>query len=118
MNIFNLFLCVSLGAAATISQPSGKFGVSMSSTKLIDTSRTETYAPDAQDRAVMISLFYPSGSAKRCNAQMIPYMPPATAAFQDQLYSVSQWIPIKIETYFANIVNNQETNFFAGIRYT
>ncbi len=37
----------------------------------------------------MVSMFYPSGLKNDCEAQMVPYMPPATAALQDNYFSVS-----------------------------
>ena len=62
-------------------KPNGVFQVGMGTMELIDKSRIQPFAPTAQPRKFMISLFYPVNSRKQTSP--VKYMPPETAAFED-----------------------------------
>jgi len=95
-NLFTLILHFSVGSTSTIPNPDGPYGVSVSTAKLVDNSRRDPFAPDSRKRAVMVSMFYPSGHVEDCKTEVVSYMPPASAALQDQLFSVCN-------TYFKKI---------------
>ena len=73
-------------ASAIIPPPGGQYGVGLTTIKLTDRTRTDVYAPDHGHRNVMVSAFYPAASAEKCNTVLVDYMPPATAAIEDQYY--------------------------------
>jgi len=89
VSILNALLHISVGSTATIPEGGGPYGVSLGTAKLVDNSRLDPYASDSRKRALMVSMFYPSGLKEDCNAQVAAYMPPATASLQDEYYSVS-----------------------------
>ena len=89
MNLLSVLLHFSVGHTATIPTPDGPYGVSVNTAKLVDTTRCDPFASDSRKRAIMVSMFYPSGLKKDCETQIVPYMPPATAALQDNFFSVS-----------------------------
>ncbi|MCJ1307242.1 hypothetical protein MMC25_000888 [Agyrium rufum] len=68
--------------------PNGTFSTSLKTTLLIDESRLDPFAPSPELRAIAISTFYPLPATKRCTLSSSPYMPPLTAAFEDQAYAV------------------------------
>lgn len=74
-------------AAVTIPHPNGTYGVDISTIKLTDTSRLDPFAPTLESRSVMTSLFYPAAQINKCQFQLLDYMPPTTAAFEDEAYS-------------------------------
>ncbi|KAF2202601.1 PAF acetylhydrolase family protein [Delitschia confertaspora ATCC 74209] len=77
------FLAFYANGKILIPPPEGKYAVSMSSTKLVDPSRTDPYDPNHGQRAVMVSLFYPV-PIKECEQTcIIDYMPPTTARYLD-----------------------------------
>ncbi|KAH3970154.1 1-alkyl-2-acetylglycerophosphocholine esterase [Parastagonospora nodorum] len=60
------------------------FDVSITTAALTDTDRLDPYAKDNRARTIMISSFNP---IKVChNKTVVPYMPPGTAAAQDEKY--------------------------------
>src|SRR5436305_2377386 len=73
-------------ASAIIPKPSGPYGVSLRMMKLTDSRRLDPFSPRIHLRNVMISAFYPGASANQCSASFVDYMPPATAAIEDQYY--------------------------------
>jgi len=108
--VFTLGLWILLGKAATIPRPGGPYGVSLSTAKLVDTSRRDPFAPDSRKRAVMVSTFVPSGLNETCNSEISPYMPPATAALQDQYFSVS------VLKFMSDLQNLISRNLMKSIR--
>ncbi len=83
------FLCYSLAAvdATTIPQPNGTYGVNLSTMRLTDHKRVDPYSPHQKPRSVMVSAFYPAAPIAECETRLVEYMPPATAAVEDQYYS-------------------------------
>jgi pimeloyl-ACP methyl ester carboxylesterase len=85
--LLSLFsLPVTTNASAILPKPSGPYGVSLSTMKLTDNKRVDPFSPHSRSRNVMISAFYPGVSAYKCNTRLVNYMPPATAAIEDQYY--------------------------------
>ena len=78
---------LSNGTVVAIPPPNGTFGVNISTMKLTDTSRFDPFPSTPVHRSVMLSVFYPVASAKSCKVQLAEYMPPTTAAVEDQSYA-------------------------------
>jgi pimeloyl-ACP methyl ester carboxylesterase len=74
-------------ASVIIPKPSGPYGVSLRTMELTDSQRLDPFSPRTHVRNVMISAFYPGVSANQCSTRFVDYMPPATAAIEDQYYS-------------------------------
>lgn len=83
-----LLTLVSVVASITVPlpKPSGPYGVASNTAKLVDLSRLDPFAPVQQPRAVMISVFYPVESSS-CTYSLRSYLPPRTAAFEDQHFA-------------------------------
>jgi pimeloyl-ACP methyl ester carboxylesterase len=64
---------------------SPRFDVAITTSMLTDTDRLDPYAKDGRARSIMISSFNPVTKCHHKTQQ--PYMPPATAAFEDEKYS-------------------------------
>ena len=73
-------------ASAIIPKPGGKYGVGLSTMKLTDRTRVDPFASHREYRNVMISTFYPAASANNCSTTHVDYMPPATAAIENEYY--------------------------------
>ncbi|KAI4141685.1 MAG: hypothetical protein LQ340_007571 [Diploschistes diacapsis] len=91
--VLSLFLCLPLWAltkASTfnIPPPNGTYGVDVKALELIDTSRLDPYAPKAENRSLMVSVFYPSRYSANCTMKFAQYLPNATAAFENQQLAV------------------------------
>lgn len=82
-----LLFTVTARASAIIPKPSGPYGVSLRTMELTDSQRLDPFSPRTHVRNVMISAFYPGVSANQCSTRFVDYMPPATAAIEDQYYS-------------------------------
>lgn len=82
-----LFALAAANVVAIIPKPQGKYGVSLTTMRLTDKTRIDPFSPDHQLRSVMVSAFYPIASANQGNTAIVDYMPPATAAIEDQFYS-------------------------------
>lgn len=81
---------LSSGARAVVllPRPLGPYNVDIITMKLVDLTRLDLFAPSSQPRAVMVSAFYPvSRHCESKSCRFIDYMPPATAAIEDQDYS-------------------------------
>jgi len=78
---------LSNGSVVAIPPPNGTFGVNIRTMKLTDTSRFDPFAPTPENRSAMLSVFYPVAFSKSCNIQLAEYMPPTTAAVEDQSYA-------------------------------
>jgi pimeloyl-ACP methyl ester carboxylesterase len=61
--------------------PTGPFEVDLGTLELVDSSRTQPFAPSLQPRKLMVSLFYPVNSAQ--GTTTANYMPPETAIYED-----------------------------------
>ena len=88
--IVALYIIVSFVQAATVfPQPTGPYEVGISTMKLVDEARLDTFAPDNRTRAVMVSAFYPVKKPSACYpTRVVDYMPPATAAFLESTYGL------------------------------
>ena len=62
-------------------KPDSSYEVGLGTMELTDKSRLQLFAPSVQPRHFMVSLFYPVHSHK--STTPVNYMPPETAAFQD-----------------------------------
>ncbi|ORY19304.1 PAF acetylhydrolase family protein [Clohesyomyces aquaticus] len=86
LSILHLLFLSTAYAQIIIPEPKGQYAVGRSTIKLTDSSRKDPYDPNHGPRNVMTSLFYPisrNNCPKICPGQ---YMPPATAALNDQMY--------------------------------
>lgn len=89
-NLFLLFLltfqgsCKATNNVLPIVGPQ-HFDVAVSTASLTDTGRLDPFAKDGRQRKVMISLFAPVANCRRKNVEA--YMPPATAAFQNDKFA-------------------------------
>ncbi|ORX91325.1 alpha/beta-hydrolase [Basidiobolus meristosporus CBS 931.73] len=63
----------------SLPEPSGPFKVGTVALKLLDSSRMDPYAPNAQKRELMIQIYYPTRNTQY--STISPYMPHATAQF-------------------------------------
>jgi hypothetical protein len=63
---------------------SPRFDVAITTAAMIDTDRVDPYANDGRARSIVISSFSPVNTCHE--KQIVPYMPPATAGFQDEKY--------------------------------
>ena len=87
--VFN-FLVLFIHAAIVIPQPTARYQVGINTMKLVDkTRRLDPFAPDNRTRAIMVSAFYPVEESSACYPfRIVNYMPPTTAAFIDNEYSI------------------------------
>lgn len=77
-------------SAVTIHPTSGRYAIDSSVHVLVDHSREDPFAAaDGRTKArrVLISSFVPVGRFEECDPYTVPYMPPATAAAYDAVYS-------------------------------
>lgn len=86
LTLFLLTLYVSTSQSKVLlPKPSGRYDVGLQTAKLLDKTREDPFAPSQRPRALMVSFFYPAGrDSALCLAD---YMPPATAAFEDQRFA-------------------------------
>ncbi|RYP23414.1 hypothetical protein DL765_001119 [Monosporascus sp. GIB2] len=77
-----------LASTSAVSFPAtiGPYNTSIAITQLIDHNRLDPYAPTAQPRTLMISLFHPVPPAACCPS-LVPYMDPISATFEDEQYA-------------------------------
>lgn len=90
MHLTTIFLFFAASnAQILLPKPSGRYVVNQTIVQLTDDSRIDPYQPGNIPRSVLISTFYPSSELK-ASSQFCPspYLPPLTAAFLDQKYSV------------------------------
>ena len=65
----------------------GRYDVGISMMKMVDRNRQDPFAPIAGPRAVMTSMYFPVNKGHDCEPKrLMPYMPPKTAAFEDQMF--------------------------------
>ncbi|KAG9237683.1 PAF acetylhydrolase family protein [Amylocarpus encephaloides] len=67
--------------------PIGPYHTSLTTHQLIDATRIDALSPTNQTRRLMISLFHPV-AAGSCTPTAVPYMDRASAAYQDDQFSV------------------------------
>ncbi|KAI0533519.1 hypothetical protein GGR58DRAFT_516842 [Xylaria digitata] len=84
---YSLILALQASAASVVPLPKlkGPYKVGTSVLELIDSSRTDPFAPTIQPRDLVISLFYPTESKAECNLAL--QFPPLTAAYIDEVYN-------------------------------
>ena len=70
-------------ADLVLPQPNGPYGVDVAVAELIDTSRTNPFAPHHENLCAVISIFHPSGLVVDCDWKLIPAYPKNTAAIFD-----------------------------------
>lgn len=94
MQLFDLHMLVSVLAISEVAtalvlipEPSGPFGVALTTLKMVDENRIDPFAPTKQNRAIMVSIFHPALASQCKNITTQAYMPPVTAAFEDQQQS-------------------------------
>ncbi|KAF9699346.1 hypothetical protein EKO04_002204 [Ascochyta lentis] len=81
-------LALSASTAASAELPivgPHKFDVAISSASLTDNGRLDPFAKDGRSRKVMVSLFTPVANCRHKHLE--PYMPPATAAFENDKFA-------------------------------
>ncbi|KAF2677772.1 PAF acetylhydrolase family protein [Lentithecium fluviatile CBS 122367] len=83
--LLSLFSSLTVSAAVLPVIGTHPFDVATTSTFLTDPERLDLFANDSRARSIMVSSFYPV-SACRQN-RFMPYMPPATAAFQSEKFA-------------------------------
>ncbi|KAJ4311161.1 hypothetical protein N0V84_010594 [Fusarium piperis] len=75
--------CILFGAAHALLVPSppGPYYVSVKHLELVDPSRIDPFAPEANTkRRIMASAYLPIDAQYSCKVQVVPYMPPLTAS--------------------------------------
>lgn len=86
--MYLLALPLLLGAARAllVPPPPGPYSVAVKSIELIDPSRIDPFAPEANTmRRFMASVYLPIDTKYGCKAQVVPYMPPLTASVYSQV---------------------------------
>lgn len=79
----SLLLVASSYAQLLIPAPTGEYTTGHSILKLVDTARIDPYNATSGSRSLMISLFYPITKSSCKKICQTPYMPPATASYND-----------------------------------
>ncbi|KAK5673675.1 hypothetical protein LTR17_027901, partial [Elasticomyces elasticus] len=83
-----------MAATATgLPYPAGQYGTASSQKLLVDHGRKNPFAAvlgQSVNRHVMLSSFYPTSLSKDCVRHSSPYMPPITAAFYNNEYSLAR----------------------------
>lgn len=80
-------IVVSLCMAILVPPPNGSYVIGLTTTTLADATRIDPYDPDHGARNITISLFYPLHRNMCIQTCVIPYMPPATAAYYSAVVS-------------------------------
>ncbi|KAF2109651.1 Alpha/Beta hydrolase protein [Lophiotrema nucula] len=70
-----------------IPEPTGRYAVALSTTKLVDESRVDPFDTKHGYRNVMTSLFYPIDRNKCEQMCAVPYMPPVTAVYAGAFFA-------------------------------
>ncbi|KAI0910268.1 hypothetical protein F4823DRAFT_590533 [Ustulina deusta] len=84
---WSLAIALQPSAASVVPLPKlkGPYEVGTSVLELVDSSRTDPFAPTVQSRDLVISLFYPTQSSGNCTLAL--QFPPLTAAYIDGVYN-------------------------------
>ncbi|KAF2964355.1 hypothetical protein GQX73_g9203 [Xylaria multiplex] len=84
---YSLIFALQASAASVVPlpKPKGPYQVGTSVLELVDSSRTDPFAPTIQPRELIISLFYPTERKADCNLAL--QFPPLTAAYIDGVYN-------------------------------
>lgn len=68
-------------------KPPGHYEVGHGTQRLVDSSRTDPFAPTRQPREVMCSIYYPVDPGNSCEPkQTVEYLPPLTAGFESKAF--------------------------------
>ncbi|RWA10007.1 hypothetical protein EKO27_g5100 [Xylaria grammica] len=84
---YSLAFAIQASAASVVPLPelTGPYKIGTSVLELVDSSRTDPFAPTIQSRDLVISLFYPTDSQAECILTL--QFPPLTAAYIDGVYN-------------------------------
>lgn len=81
MHFLSLPLLFGAAHALLVPSPLGSYDVAVKHIELVDPSRIDPFAPEANTkRRIMASAYLPIDAQYRCKAQVVPYMPPLTAS--------------------------------------
>ncbi|KAJ3544018.1 hypothetical protein NM208_g3268 [Fusarium decemcellulare] len=81
MYLLALPLLFGAAQALLVPAPPGPYDVAVKHIELIDPSRIDPFAPEANTkRRIMVSAYLPIDAKYNCKAQVVPYMPPLTAS--------------------------------------
>ena len=80
-------------ALTILPHPNNTFLTGVKTTYLVDQNRLDPFAPSPQPRAIAVSTFYPVPNSANCSLNATPYMPPATAIYEGELYSHLYGVP-------------------------
>ncbi|KAK4158121.1 hypothetical protein C8A00DRAFT_11081 [Chaetomidium leptoderma] len=86
MHLLALPLLIGAAQAVLVPPPPGPYAVAVKHIELVDPSRIDPFAPEANTkRRFMASAYLPVDAQYGCKAQVVPYMPPLTASVFGQV---------------------------------
>ncbi|KAK4158156.1 Alpha/Beta hydrolase protein [Chaetomidium leptoderma] len=91
-------MLLGIGQAVVVSSDPGSFSVAMRVKALTDHGRIDPLN-NTEKRRVLLSVFWPISNSTKCSQDMVPYMPPATAASYGPL-AESAGLPANIFSSF------------------
>lgn len=107
MHLLTLSLLFGAAHALLVPSPPGSYDVAVKHIELVDPSRIDPFAPEANSkRRLMASVYLPIDAQYRCKAQVMPYMPPLTASVFENVgesLGVPQGLFGDFEMEFCNI---------------
>jgi hypothetical protein len=81
MHLLALPLLFGAAQALLVPAPPGPYAVAVKHVELVDPSRIDPFAPEANTkRRIMASAYLPVDAQYGCKTQVVPYMPPLTAS--------------------------------------
>ncbi|KAK2591276.1 hypothetical protein QQS21_011028 [Conoideocrella luteorostrata] len=107
MHSLTLPLLFGAAHALFVPPPPGPYSVAVKSIELIDQSRIDPFAPEANTkRRFMASVYLPIDAQHDCKTQVVPYMPPLTASVYGKVgepLGLPPGVIEKFEIEFCNI---------------
>jgi predicted dienelactone hydrolase len=86
MHLLTVPLLLGAAQALLVPPPPGPYSVAVKPIELIDPSRIDPFAPEANTkRRFMVSAYLPVDAQYGCKAQVVPYMPPLTASVYNKV---------------------------------